>query len=129
MYSGYPQPEFKFGQKWSIGKDVYLVVHAKNYDVTFWKEDVGIKTLNTLNNSEICFNPSFQELWKALPKEIQHPKYYTEKIELTLSYLGGIHYNEHCNDEGDIQFYNHYDSNITEAAAKLWILLKEKQLI
>ena len=72
--------------------------------------------------------PSFEELWKYLPKVIKHPKYKTEEVCLTLN-DGIIYYNQYNNYEEDYQFYEQYNDDITEAAAQLWITLKEKQLI
>ena len=80
--------------------------------------------------------PSFEECWKALPKTIVYEQEGTDKYNFSkklFNYTIG-----YFNIKSDVLYHENTDTNlkisienenITEAAAKMWILLKEKNLI
>lgn len=79
---------------------------------------------------EVLPAPSFKELWKELPKNIVLPDGFKTKTYITLTLQDeNLCYVDYIEDDNDVEYYNQYDSNITEAAAKLWIYLKEKELL
>lgn len=128
--AGFPQPEPKFSQIWFADYDNGYMLGEKLL--------VGTNHFLDVERLEqpMVFCPTFEDIWRELPELIPH-KTNPDPYFLTLN-KGKICYADKDNfvfyiDEGvDTEFWIEQDverGDISTAAAKLWLQLKEQGLI
>ena len=128
---GFPQPDFKFGQKWLYHNEVVLILFCNSFEEKLkYLVEGNISTTKDLHyqyynlKEDMYFIPTFQDLWNQLPKDIVLKDGFRVKTCMTLRLQDeNLSYVDYIEDDNDVEYYNQYDTDITEAAAKLWILL------